>query len=272
MVNNDIIDIKSLIHSKNKSSKNWTNYNFLFNKVSRILGDKIPELGNQFNNILLLSSDGGEALDKILKISFKNLIFISPYRELLKKKNIITKDIFKVEATFENIPCKNEKFDLIISNLCLHDMNDRKLHLKKLFQLLNKNGLFICNFFGEKTMYELKTCLFATDEKFFNGTYMRMAPTLKMVEISDTLAEVGFKELVSEKISFKIYYDHVKKIFEDLRGIGENTVLINRKKSLMTNNYLKTLNAEYKKIFSDNYGLRLSCDIVSISCWKNASR
>ncbi len=272
MVNTDIIDINSLIHSKNKSSKNWNNHNFLFNRISNILGDKLPELGHQFDNILLLSSDGGEAVENIMKISFKNLIFLSPYKDLLKKKNILSRDIFKVEGNFENIPCKDKKFDLIISNLCLHNINEKKNHLTKIFRLLNNNGLLICNFFGEKTMHELKTSLFVTDEKFFKGTYMRLPPSLKMVGISDLLSEVGFNELVSEKISFKIYYENIKKIFEDIKGIGESKILIDRKKSLMTKNYLDSLNLEYKKNFSNKYGLRLTCDVISVSGWKNTSR
>ena len=76
-------------------------------------------------------------------------------------------------------------------------------------------------------------------------------------------------KLVSETINYKIYYKNIRKIFEDLKGIGENKILSNRKKSLMTNNYLNTLDSEYSKRFSDKNGLRLSCDVVSVSSWKN---
>ena len=145
----------------------------------------------------------------------------------------------------------------------------RKKHLNKIFQLLKADGLFICNFFGERTMFELRDSLLSTDEKLFNGAFMRLPINLKMVDISDLLGQVGFKELVSETISYKIYYKNIRKIFEDLKGIGENKILSNRKKSLMTNNYLNTLNNEYSKKFSDENGLRLSCDVVSVSSWKN---
>jgi hypothetical protein len=118
-------------------------------------------------------------------------------------------------------------------------------------------------------MYELRNSLLSTDEKLFNGAFMRLPINLKMVDISDLLGQVGFKELVSEKISYKIYYKNIRKIFEDLKGIGENKILVNRQKSLMTSSYLKILNDEYRKKFSDKNGLRLSCDVVSISSWKN---
>ena len=264
-----LIDIDSLINSKNKSSKNWYKHHFLFDKVSTLLGEKLKELGSNYEKILLLSADAGESLENTSKLTFTNLIFLSPYRDLLKKKKNQSNKILKVESYFENLPLKNEKFDLIISNLCINNIIDRKKHLNELFQLLKVHGLFICNFFGENTMYELRNSLISTDEKLFNGAYNRLPVNLKMVEISDLLGQVGFKELVSEKISYKIYYKNIRKIFEDLKGIGENKILCNRKKSLMTNNYLNTLNDEYRKNFSNEDGLRLSCDVVSVSSWKN---
>ncbi len=269
MTQKSLIDINSLINSKNKSSKNWYEHNFLFNKISELLGEKLKELGCNYDKILLLSSDAGESLENTIKVSFSKLIFLSPYRNLLNKKNNKSNKILKVESHFENLPLKNEKFDLIISNLCINSIIDKKKHLNVIYQLLKVNGLLVCNFFGERTMYELRDSLFSTDEKLFNGAFMRLPINLKMVEISDLLGQVGFDELVSETISYKIYYKNIRKIFEDLKGIGENKILSDRKKSLMTNNYLNTLNNEYKKKFSDENGLRLSCDVVSVSCWKN---
>ena len=51
-----------------------------------------------------------------------------------------------------------------------------------------------------------------------------------MVNISDQLSSSGFKELVSENINFKVYYNSVLQILKDIKGIGENNTLISRKK------------------------------------------
>ncbi len=268
-MDNFIIDVDSLINSKNKSSRNWKNHNFLFDKLSNMLSVKLNELNSNFKNILLLSSDCNESLNIFKDKNFKNLIFISPYKELLKNSKCDKNNILKVQSRFENLPFANEKFDLIISNLYLHTINEKKNHLMKIFNLLNDDGLFLCNFFGEESLYELKNSLFETDEKIFKGIFMRMPPNLKMVQISDLLSQVGFKELVSEKISYKIYYKHVEKILKDLKGVGESSIFRNRKKSLMTKNYLETLNKLYKQKYSFKNELEISCDVISISGWKN---
>ena len=266
-----IIDIKSIINSKNKSSNNWEKHNFLFEKISNILKKKISEFNNNFKNILLLSSDAGEALKIILDTNPEKVLFCSPFRNLLDKSSS-KNNVQKVESHFNKIPCKNSKFDLIISNLCLHSIDDKKTHFESLHGLLNEDGLIICNFFSGETLKELRHSLYLTDEKIFKGIYMRIPKNIEMIEVSDILAATGFKELVSEKINYKIYYQNVRKIIEDLKGTGDNCLLMSRVFGLITNNYINTLNEIYKNEFQDLEGLKLNCDIVSVCGWKNKKR
>ena len=269
-MNNNIIDVLSLIDSKNRSSKNWVNHNFLYQKLSKDLPVKLFELKSSFKNILLLSSDGGEALNEITKINYEKIIFFSPYIELLKRSHKSLKNIQRISGNFENLPFNYEKFDLIISNLNLHCINKKKEHFKNIYNLLKKEGLLLCNFFGENSLIELKNSLFHSDEKIFKGVYARQLPTLKMVDITDLLSLEGFKELVSEKISYKVYYNHVMDLLKDLKGTGENCFISSRKKSLMTNKYVEILNDHYKKKFGNINGLTATCDVISVSCWKGS--
>ncbi len=269
MDENKIIDTDSLINYKNKSSKNWNNHNFIHKKISKVLETKPKELGDVFDNVLLLSSDKGETLNYIKDIKYKNLVLVSPFRELFEKTSFHKDNFLKVESRFENLPFKNNTFDLVISNLCLHSINNIQNHFKIIFDLLNEKGLFICNFFGEDSLIELRNSLFQTDEQLFNGVFLRSAPSLKMANISDILSYIGFKELVSEKISYRIFYDNIEKILKDLKGLGENCVLIKRNKGLMTKNYIRKLGIIYEKNFSREEGLKLSCDVISICCWKS---
>ena len=269
MNENITIDTNSLINYKNKSSKNWIKHNFILERLSNILENKSKELGDNFGNVLLLSSDRGETLNYVKKIKYKNLILVSPFRNLIEEIFFAKNDLLKVESKFEKLPFKNKQFDLIISNLCLHSINNIQKHIKNIFDLLIDGGLFICNFFGESSLTELKNSLIRTDEEIFNGIFLRTAPNLKMVVISDVISQIGFKELVSEKISYQIFYSNIEKILEDLRGLGENCVLLNKNKGLMTKNYIQKLGKLYKKHYAAEQGLKLSCDVVSICCWKN---
>ena len=99
-------------------------------KVSGILFDKLSELGEHFENILILSSDAGECSEELIQVSSRNLIFFSPFRSLLKMVKYQSKKINKIEGSFEDLPFKSEKFDLIISNLYLHNVINKNYILK----------------------------------------------------------------------------------------------------------------------------------------------
>ena len=129
-MNDNIIDIKSLIDSKNRSCKSWEKHNFLFKKLSKVILLKPNELRSNYKDILLLSADAGEALTEISKINCNRIVFLSPYLKLLERDNSKTKKIFKINGHFESLPLKNEKFDLIVSNLYLHTINKKKFILR----------------------------------------------------------------------------------------------------------------------------------------------
>ena len=50
---NQLFDRNVIIKSKNKASENWDNHNFLYKSISNILHEKIDELKENFNNVLL---------------------------------------------------------------------------------------------------------------------------------------------------------------------------------------------------------------------------
>ena len=190
-MSNITFNTKKLIQYKNSSYENWKKHNFIFQKFAEHFFVKVTEIKSKFENILLLTSDYNEILDKIMKLQSKTIVFQSQFNIFLEKiqnHNNIT----KVYSHFENLEYKEDSFDLIIHNFSLNSLNNINDHLKKIFTLLNKDGLFICNFFGSGTLNELRNSLLITDNKLFNGVYVRMSPGVKMVNIVDLMGKVGF--------------------------------------------------------------------------------
>ena len=190
-MSNITFNTKKLIQYKNSSYENWKKHNFIFQKFAEHFFVKVTEIKSKFENILLLTSDYNEILDKIMKLQSKTIVFQSQFNIFLEKiqnHNNIT----KVYSHFENLEYKEDSFDLIIHNFSLNSLNNINDHLKKIFSLLKKDGLFVCNFFGSETLNELRNSLLITDNKLFNGVYVRMSPGVKMVNIVDLMGKVGF--------------------------------------------------------------------------------
>ena len=72
---NITFNTKKLIQYKNSSYENWKKHNFIFQKFAEHFFIKVTEIKNKFENILLLTSDFNEILDKIIKFQSRKLCF-----------------------------------------------------------------------------------------------------------------------------------------------------------------------------------------------------
>ena len=261
-----MFDYKTIIEKKNRAFKNWNKKNFFFEKFSKITYSKAYELKRFYKNILLITSDLTETVDEVQKLNYENLYYLSQYN-FFKKKYFKKNSIKKIFSSFDKIPLKNNSFDLILCNFCFHYISEKKIYLQKLFNLLKKDGLLICNFFGENSLIHLKQSFILTDEKFYGGSFLRFPKNFQMVDFSNLLSQTGFSEVVSEKINFDIYYSDVFSLLDDIKNAGENFSKNVEKK--ITKNYLRSLETSYKKIVSNEKSkLNLKLEVVSSSCWK----
>ena len=162
----DIFDTKSLQRCKGKAAKKWSDHNFIFKKFSPLLLEKIKILGLDLDKILLITSDRNEMFDCLNSLKFKELIIVSQYHHLLKDLKL-NGNSRKYELEYTELKNIKEKFDLIVCNFNLHNINRKFEYGKILASLLRTNGLLVCNCFGENTIIELRQSLIKTDEKIF---------------------------------------------------------------------------------------------------------
>ena len=86
---NITFNTKKLIQYKNSSYENWKKHNFIFQKFAEHFFIKVTEIKNKFENILLLTSDFNEILDKIIKFQSKKIVFQSQFKIFLEKMTSI---------------------------------------------------------------------------------------------------------------------------------------------------------------------------------------
>ena len=262
----NLTDENKIISSKNKAFRNWKKHNFIFKKFSSLLYEKIIDIKKEFKDVLVITSDFDETISEISKIPHTNISYLSQYKLFVENINI--KNIQKVFSPLNKIPFKEESFDLVVCNFCFHNISAKIEYLKNLKKILKNGGLLVCNYFGEDSLVELKNSFILADEKIYGGSFLRFPKNLKLVEFSGMLANQGFSEIITEKINFEIFYNNVFQILKDIKGIGEDG-FINEKKKKISRLYLKELDKVYKKNFSNaDSKLQVTCEIVSSSSWK----
>jgi len=123
--------------------------------------------------------------------------------------------------------------DLIVSNLCLHWVNDLPGLLVQANQALRPDGLFLAALFGGETLHELRHALISAEAEITGGASARISPFADVRDLGALLQRAGFALPVADMDTITVTYEHPLKLMQDLRAMGETNALMDRsRKSL----------------------------------------
>jgi len=185
-----------------------------------------------------------EILDDSSK-SFDRALLYNPLEESSIK---ISSSVVKANLDSydeEDIPLAADSFDLIISTLSLHLVNDLPGALSRYYNALRPQGLFIATILGGQTFHQLRQACLQADQLLYGGAFARVMPCINAAMAPGLLQRAGFSiPLVSSEL-YTAQYSNLSDLLEDLRRIGHNNCLVSRKKSLESKDYLDTLSAAF---------------------------
>lgn len=211
--------------------------------VNNIL-ERLNYISKEFTTILNLgckNSYGSELLKN--KISSKYLL----ETDLTMKNSNFTRII----ADEELIPFRENQFDLVVSVLNLHLINDLPGCLLQIKNILKPKGIFIACMFGEQNLPELRSSLINTEMSCLGGISPRTIPYITIQQLGSLLQRAGFFSPVIDKDLIKIEYSHPLDLIKDLRNMGETNILINRNKKYVGKHFWKKFYDNYTEKFNN---------------------
>lgn len=132
----------------------------------------------------------------------------------------------------ERTPFAPARFDLIVSVLSLHAVNDLVGALIQLRAALKPDGLFVAALFGEETLSSLRAALYAAESEIRGGASPRVAPFADVRSLGAALQRAGFAMPVADLDSVRVRYENPIQLLHDLRGMGETNALAARARPL----------------------------------------
>ncbi len=245
-----------LKQNRNRVIDKFFEADFLHQESSEIITQTVLDCKRNFDNVLEIGARSG-SMGK--QINAKNLIQTD--LAINFAPDLVMDDEF--------LCFKEQAFDLILSNLNLHLINDIPKNLVQIKNLLKPGGLFIASFFGEENLKELKTVFLETEQEIYGGITPRIAPNIDVKTAGMLLQKAGFADVVSEKHRFEVEYSNPKKLLEDLKNMGEANILQNRSRKFMTKNFLFNLTNSYQKLYCRQNNQHLATfEIIILSGWK----
>jgi SAM-dependent methyltransferase len=168
----------------------------------------------------------------------------------------------------ERLPFSGARFDLAVSLLSLHGVNDLPGALIQIRHALKADGLFIGALLGGSTLTELRQSLTQAEAEIEGGVSPRVAPFADLRDIGGLLQRAGFALPVTDSDIVRVRYANAFALMQDLRRMGLTNALHDRRKTPLRRAILMRTAEIYAERFGDADGrIPATFEIVWLSGW-----
>lgn len=131
----------------------------------------------------------------------------------------------RIVAESEHLPVAGRQFDLVVSMLNLHAVNDVVGALVQARNALRPDGLFLGAAFCDPTLAHWRTSLRDAEIAATGRLAPRVAPFASVRDFGDALSRAGFAMPVADCDAINIQYREPGRLVADLRTMGETAIL-----------------------------------------------
>jgi SAM-dependent methyltransferase len=168
----------------------------------------------------------------------------------------------------EALPFRDASFDLVVSALALHWVNDLPGTLLQIRRVLKPDGLFLATMPGGDTLTELRQSFAEAESEIEGGLSPRVAPFVEVRAMGTLLQRAGFALPVTDIDHVTVRYQNLAGLFRDLRAMGATNALAARRRKPLRRATVARAAEIYARRFADADGrLRATFDLLSISAW-----
>ncbi|MAP94169.1 MAG: SAM-dependent methyltransferase [Ponticaulis sp.] len=244
---------------RSRASSSYQQVEFIKSRVLEDIEDRILSTGRKFSRALCLGGYS-EAVETMM----------APYCETLITTDFSASRLQagqSVAVDEEWLPFAEHSFDLIISPLALHWVNDLPGTLIQIRHCLKPDGFFIAAMPGGASLHELRQVMLQAETDIRGGADMRVSPFADALDMSGLLQRAGFTLPVSDRDRLTIRYDNIFKLFQDLQNAGE-THAPDGQRNPLSQRILMRAAELYQSEFADADGrIRATLDLVWMTGW-----
>lgn len=239
---------------RDRAAKTINVHDIIMQEYASILKERIDDFPQNFVSTLEIGSRHGILYNKLLNDKrFKTYLQCDLSIKMLDKNHNLQFDNLKFVCDEEFLPVQNNKFDLVLSMANLHWVNDLPGCLIQINKTLKNNGIFIANFPGTRTLYELEFSLNQAQMILNKGICAHTPPKIDCKTFGSLMQRANFKESVIDSSIIKICYSNLVQLILDIRYSGEANILVNH--PIILNPKILNLCEEiYRENFSDKAG------------------
>ena len=168
----------------------------------------------------------------------------------------------------EALPFAPQSFNLIVSTLSAHWVNDLPGLFAQARAALAPDGLFICTLIGGRSLADVRNALLDAEMTARGGAAARISPFADAQDLGGLLQRAGFALPVTDADTVRVRYRDPVRLLRDLRAMGETSALADRPRTPLTRTILMDGLARFAARASDSEGrISATFDLVTATGW-----
>ncbi|XP_012636292.1 arginine-hydroxylase NDUFAF5, mitochondrial isoform X1 [Microcebus murinus] len=243
-----------------RKQKNWAarqpepmKFDYLREEVGSRIADRVYDIARDFSLGLDLGCGRGYIAQHLNKETVGKFFQTDIAENALKNSLKTEIPTVSVLADEEFLPFQENTFDLVVSSLSLHWVNDLPRALEQIHYVLKPDGVFIGAMFGGDTLYELRCSLQLAETEREGGFSPHVSPFTAINDLGHLLGRAGFNTLTVDTDEIQVNYPGMFELMEDLQGMGESNCSWNRK-ALLHRDTMLAAAAVYREMYRNEDG------------------
>jgi len=251
---------------RDRAAPGLSAHDFLFREVAERLADRLDDVTRRFPRALDLGCHGGELAAALQgRGGIETLVQCDLSAAMARRA--AGNGSPTLVADEELLPFAPESFDLVISNLSLHWVNDLPGCLIQIRRCLKPDGLFLAAMLGGDTLAELRHALMEAELAEAGGVSARVSPFADLRDAGSLLQRAGFALPVADGDRLTVTYTDVVGLMRDLRGMGEANAVQARPRRFASRTLFVQAERLYRRMADADGRLPASFQIVTMTAW-----
>ncbi|KAK4536753.1 hypothetical protein CDCA_CDCA09G2778 [Cyanidium caldarium] len=230
-------------------ASDWMTYEYLRNEVAGVLCERLLDVQRRFDAAVdvgagashfrraLLSNGLADRVGSLLEVDMSGEMLargaaVCPLQQSALPATQLVADEERVRsAVLHDAPARRSlSFDLAVSCLALHWMNDLPSALAQIARLLVPDGFFLGAMLGGDTLHELRVSLQLAEEALTGGGISaHVSPMVRTRDVGSVLSRGGFVLTTVDVDRFTVAYPDLWTLMRHLQGMAENNALRRRR-------------------------------------------
>ena len=263
----NVFDRAQVRRHRERAARSFGDYDFLHRAVAERLADRLQDVTRRFPRALCLGSQDGTLARALTdRGGIEGLVQcdLSPAMAAAARRARQP----SLAADEEALPFAPNSFDLIVSLLNLHWVNDLPGALVQIRHCLKPDGLFLAALLGGETLRELRTAVMEAEIAEEQGASPRVSPFADLRDAGGLLQRAGLALPVVDLDSITVTYPDAFRLMRDLRGMGETNAVHARRRTVSRRATLFRAAQLYQAKFADADGrLPATFQVIFLTAW-----